>query len=43
MEEHTLWEIVAYIDGRNRINGGEKAEHMSNDDFDKMLEAHGMA
>lgn len=40
MEDHTLWEVVAYIDGLNRANGSEKAEAMSNDDFDALLQAH---
>lgn len=38
----TLWELVAYIDGRNELNApeGEKAEAMSNDEFDAMLANH---
>ena len=43
MEDYTLWEIVAYIDGRNEANGAaDKAEPMSNDEFDAMLAAHNL-
>lgn len=40
LEDHSLWEVVAYIDGLNRANGGNKTEHMSNDAFDALLAAH---
>jgi len=40
INEHTLWEVAAYADGLNRANGGDKADHMSNNDFDALLAAH---
>lgn len=41
IEDLTLWEIVAYIDGHNRANSDpEKPEAMSNDEFDEMLQNH---
>lgn len=39
-EEQSLWEIVAAIDGYNRVQGGEggKIEPPSDDEFDELLE-----
>ncbi|MCK1684242.1 hypothetical protein IVA87_33870 [Bradyrhizobium sp. 147] len=44
VEDLTLWEIVAFIDGYNRANADpEKPEAMSDDDFDAMLAKHKVA
>jgi hypothetical protein len=38
----TLWEIVASIDGFNRINGTDasKPEPMSDEEFDELLDVN---
>jgi hypothetical protein len=41
VEDLSLWEIVAFIDGYNRANADpEKPEAMSDDEFDDMLAMH---
>lgn len=41
VEDLTLWEIVAFIDGYNRANADpEKPEAMTNEDFDALLAKH---
>ena len=42
-EEQTLWELVAYIDGHNRANGGDKVEPPSDDEFDMLLARHNLS
>lgn len=38
----SLWELVAYVDGRNELNAGDgdKAEAMSDDAFEALLARH---
>lgn len=38
--DHTLWEIVAYIDGHNRAQEPDKPEAMSDDEFSDLLDMH---
>ncbi|UGX98230.1 hypothetical protein G6321_00025135 [Bradyrhizobium barranii subsp. barranii] len=41
VEDLTIWEIAAYVDGHNRANADpEKPEAMSDDDFDDLLMRH---
>ncbi|UEM17346.1 hypothetical protein J4G43_025790 [Bradyrhizobium barranii subsp. barranii] len=43
VEDLSLWEIVAFIDGYNRANADpEKPEAPSDDEFDAMLAKHGI-
>lgn len=35
-----MWELAAFADGLNRVNGN--VEPMSNDEFDDMLSRHGI-
>lgn len=39
-DEQTIWELIAYVDGHNRANGGEKVEPPTDDEFDLMLANH---
>lgn len=41
-EEQTIWELVAYVEGHNRANGGGKTEPMSEAEFDELLAMHGV-
>ncbi|WP_375414624.1 hypothetical protein [uncultured Bradyrhizobium sp.] len=41
LEDWTVWEIVAYIDGRNEAYANEdKPEAMSGNEFDALLSVH---
>lgn len=41
VEDLTLWEIVAFIDGYNRANADpEKPEAMSDEEFDDLVAMH---
>lgn len=40
-EQHSLWELVAAIDGHNRANGGDAPLDPPTDaEMDALLEAH---
>lgn len=43
VEDWTLWELVAYVEGRNEAYAGDsKPDAMSNDEFDDLLAKHGI-
>lgn len=36
----SLWELVAYVDGRNEGLEGDKVEAMSDDEFEQLKALH---
>jgi hypothetical protein len=41
LEDWTVWEIVAYVDGRNEAYAADsKPEAMGNDEFEQLLATH---
>lgn len=44
MEDWTVWEIVAYVDGRNEAYAkDDRPDPMSNDEFDELLAVHNLS
>lgn len=45
VEDWTIWEIVAYVDGRNEAYGGDgpAVKPMTDEEFDDLLEKHNVS
>lgn len=45
VEDWTIWEIVAYVDGRNEAYGasGPDVKPMTDEEFDDLLEKHNVS